>query len=87
MPVGKRSGSASASAKRGKPPNLTEKQIVDAAPEIIRLEALSMRRLSRALDRSTMAPYWYFSDKQQLLDLVAKEVLSEVAIPGPGSLP
>jgi TetR/AcrR family transcriptional regulator, tetracycline repressor protein len=74
--------------RRGKPPNLTEKEIVDAALEIIRVEgldALSMRRLSRSLGRSAMAPYWYVSDKQQLLDLVAKEVLSEVAVPATDS--
>jgi TetR/AcrR family tetracycline transcriptional repressor len=76
--------STSTPAKRGKPPNLTEKEIVDAALEIIRgegLEALSMRRLSRELGRSAMAPYWYVADKQQLLDLVAREVLSEVSLP------
>ncbi|BBZ27301.1 TetR family transcriptional regulator [Mycolicibacterium madagascariense] len=76
--------STSTPAKRGKPPNLTEKEIVDAALEIIRsegLEALSMRRLSRELGRSAMAPYWYVADKQQLLDLVAGEVLSEVSLP------
>ncbi|MBJ7336382.1 TetR/AcrR family transcriptional regulator C-terminal domain-containing protein [Mycolicibacterium sp.] len=76
--------SPSTPAKRGKPPNLTEKEIVDAALEVIRsegLEALSMRRLSRELGRSAMAPYWYVADKQQLLDLVAREVLSEVELP------
>jgi AcrR family transcriptional regulator len=76
--------SSSTPAKRGKPPNLTEKEIVDAALEIIRsegLEALSMRRLSRELGRSAMAPYWYVADKQQLLDLVAREVLSAVSLP------
>jgi TetR/AcrR family transcriptional regulator, tetracycline repressor protein len=75
-------------AKRGKPPNLTEQQIVDAALEIIRtegLESLSMRRLSRELDRSAMAPYWYVADKQELLDLVAKKVLAEVELPAPDS--
>lgn len=74
--------------KRGKPPNLTEKEIVDAALEVIRaegLEALSMRRLSRELGRSAMAPYWYVADKQELLDLVAQEVLSEVELPEAGS--
>lgn len=74
----------SAVAKRVKPPTLTEKQIVDAALEIIRsegLEALSMRRLSRELGRSAMAPYSYVADKQELLDLVAKDVLSEVDLP------
>jgi TetR/AcrR family tetracycline transcriptional repressor len=82
--------SASAPAKRGKPPNLTKEEIVDAALDIIRtegLDALSMRRLSRKLDRSAMAPYWYVDDKQQLLDLVAKEVLLEVALPATDSGP
>jgi len=49
---------SSANNKRGKPPVLTEDQIVDAALEVIRaegLEALSMRRLSRELGRSAMA--------------------------------
>lgn len=79
-----------ASSKGGKPPSLTEKEIVDAALTVIRaegLDALSMRRLSRELGRSAMAPYWYVADKQQLLDLVAREVLSEVAIPGVESGP
>ena len=74
--------------KGSKPPTLTEKQIVDAALEIIRtegLDALSMRRLSRELGRSAMAVYWYVADKQELLDLVAKEVLSEVPVPAADS--
>lgn len=82
------SSAPSRATKGVKPPTLTEKQIVDAALEIIRaegLEALSMRRLSRELGRSAMAPYWYVSDKQQLLDLVAKEVLSEVPLPATDS--
>jgi AcrR family transcriptional regulator len=73
---------------RAKAPSLTEKDIVNAALEVIRSEgvdALSMRRLSRELGRSAMAPYWHVADKQQLLDLVAKEVLSGVAIPAPDS--
>lgn len=45
------------------------------------LDALSMRRLSRELGRSAMAPYWYVTDKQQLLELVARKLLSEVEIP------
>ena len=82
--------SASPPAKRGKPPTLTEEQIVDAALDIIRaegLDALSMRRLSRELGRSAMAPYWYVSDKRELLDLVARKLLSEVALPEPDSGP
>jgi TetR/AcrR family transcriptional regulator, tetracycline repressor protein len=79
-----------AARARTKAPSLTEKDIVNAALDVIRsegVEALSMRRLSRELERSAMAPYWHVADKQQLLDLVAKEVLSEVVIPAPDSGP
>lgn len=75
-----------AAGRRGKPPVLTEEQIVNAALTVIRnegLDALSMRRLSRELGRSAMAAYWYVDDKQQLLDLVAKRMLGEVALPDP----
>jgi len=70
--------------------NLTEDQIVSAALAIIRtegLDALSMRRLSRELGRSAMAPYWYVSDKRELLELVAKKLLSQVQIPATDSGP
>ena len=46
-----------------------------------------MRRLSRELGRSAMAPYWYVSDKRELLDLVARKLLSEVVLPEPDSAP
>jgi TetR/AcrR family transcriptional regulator, tetracycline repressor protein len=81
-------GTSSTNNKRGKPPVLTEDQIVDAALSVIRtegLEALSMRRLSRELGRSAMAAYWYVEDKQQLLNLVAKKMLAEVPLPDPKS--
>ncbi|WP_081491189.1 MULTISPECIES: TetR/AcrR family transcriptional regulator C-terminal domain-containing protein [Mycolicibacterium] len=81
-------GSGSGSARRGKPPTLTEEQIVDAALNIIRaegLDALSMRRLSRELGRSAMAPYWYVSDKAELLDLVTRKLMSDVKLPEPDS--
>jgi AcrR family transcriptional regulator len=86
----KRSQGPLAARARAKPPSLTEKDIVNAALDVIRsegVEALSMRRLSRELARSAMAPYWHVADKQQLLDLVAKEVLAEVPIPAPDSGP
>ena len=70
---------------RGRPPSLTEDQIVDAALQIIRadgLDALSMRRLSHHLGRSQMAAYSYVADKQELLDLVARRTLADVEIPG-----
>jgi AcrR family transcriptional regulator len=68
----------------GKAERLTEDQIVDAALAIIResgVQALSMRSLSRQLGVSAMAPYYYVSDKQGLLDLVAKRALGEIQIP------
>jgi AcrR family transcriptional regulator len=86
VPAGGTARTSSANNKRGKPPVLTEEQIVDAALNVIRtegLEALSMRRLSRELGRSAMAAYWYVDDKQQLLNLVAKKMLAEVAVPDP----
>jgi TetR/AcrR family tetracycline transcriptional repressor len=88
VPAGGTARASSANNKRGKPPVLTEDQIVDAALEVIRtegLEALSMRRLSRELGRSAMAAYWYVEDKQQLLNLVAKKMLAEVPLPDPES--
>ena len=51
------------------------------------LDALSMRRLSRQLERSAMAAYWYVSDKRELLDLVAGKLLSRVEVPDPDSGP
>jgi AcrR family transcriptional regulator len=84
VPAGGTARNSSANNKRGKPPLLTEEQIVDAALKVIRtegLDALSMRRLSRELGRSAMAAYWYVEDKQQLLNLVAKKMLAEVPLP------
>ncbi|WP_230304397.1 MULTISPECIES: TetR/AcrR family transcriptional regulator [unclassified Rhodococcus (in: high G+C Gram-positive bacteria)] len=78
-------GSATPPRKgRGRPPSLTEDQIVDAALEVIRaegLDALSMRRLSQQLGRSQMAAYSYVADKRELLDLVARRTLADVRIP------
>lgn len=88
MTTGDASEAPPTRGKRRRATALTEKEIVDAALEIIRtdgVDSLSMRRLSRELGRSTMAPYWHVEDKQQLLDLVAKEVLAEVQLPAPDS--
>jgi AcrR family transcriptional regulator len=63
---------------------------VEAALAVIRaegLDALSMRRLSRQLERSAMAAYWYVSDKRELLDLVAGKLLSRVEVPEADSGP
>lgn len=60
---------------------LTEDAIVDAAMAIVRrngLDALSMRALSRELGVSAMAAYYYVSNKQELLDLVASRALGKI---------
>lgn len=69
---------------------LSEQQIVDAALEIIResgVEGLSMRLLSRRLGVTPMATYYYVSDKQGLLDLVARWAMGSIEIPDKDSGP
>jgi len=63
---------------------LTEDEIVDAALKVIEtggLAGLSMRSVGRELGRSQMAAYWYVDDKDELIDLVVRRVLSKVVIP------
>ncbi|MEV6070426.1 mycofactocin system transcriptional regulator MftR2 [Nocardia sp. NPDC052001] len=60
---------------------LSEAEIVEAALRVVRqdgVEKLSMRRLSRELGVSPMAPYYYVADKRELLDLVATAALTGV---------
>ena len=60
-------------------------EIVRAALAIVDaegLEALSMRRLARALDVGTMTLYHYVRDKEHLADLIAEEIMREMLIPG-----
>lgn len=67
--------------------NLSEQEIVEAALRVIHqdgLEKLSMRRLSRELGVSAMAPYYYVSDKDELLDLVTTAALADITAPAPG---
>ncbi|MFC4605002.1 mycofactocin system transcriptional regulator MftR2 [Rhodococcus kronopolitis] len=64
--------------------NLSEEEIVAAALRVVHedgLDKLSMRRLSRELGVSAMAPYYYVSDKRELLDLVATAALAGIAAP------
>jgi AcrR family transcriptional regulator len=64
--------------------SLTEAAIVDAALEIIRrsgVESLSMRALSRELGMSHMAAYYYVTNKDELLDLVAARALADLPVP------
>lgn len=89
-PTSSQTASGAARRAKGRPPSLTEDQIVDAALSVIRadgLDALSMRRLSRELGRSQMAAYSYVTDKQELLDLVARRTLADVRIPTVGDGP
>ncbi|MEU2252658.1 mycofactocin system transcriptional regulator MftR2 [Nocardia xishanensis] len=69
---------------------LSESEIVEAALRVVRadgVEKLSMRRLSRELGVSPMAPYYYVADKRELLDLVASAALAGVRKPPPESGP
>ncbi|KZM70668.1 TetR/AcrR family transcriptional regulator C-terminal domain-containing protein [Nocardia terpenica] len=69
---------------------LSESEIVEAALRVVRedgVEKLSMRRLSRELGVSPMAPYYYVADKRELLDLVASAALTGVRKPPPDSGP
>jgi AcrR family transcriptional regulator len=69
---------------------LSESEIVEAALRVVRqdgVEKLSMRRLSRELGVSPMAPYYYVADKRELLDLVATAALTGVRTPDRDSGP
>ncbi|NMN99416.1 mycofactocin system transcriptional regulator MftR2 [Antrihabitans stalactiti] len=74
----------------GANPTLSEAEIVAAALRVVRVDGvdkLSMRRLSRELGVSPMAPYYYVADKSELLDLVATAALAGIRIPEPESGP
>ncbi|MBJ8348004.1 mycofactocin system transcriptional regulator MftR2 [Antrihabitans sp. YC2-6] len=66
--------------------SLSEAEIVEAALRVVRVDGvdkLSMRRLSRELGVSPMAPYYYVADKSELLDLVVSAALSGIRVPDP----
>ena len=72
---------------KGQPP-LTRDQIVRTAVGLIDrngLEALSMRRLAKALGVMPMALYYHFKDKGALLYSIIDTVLSECAVSTEGS--
>jgi AcrR family transcriptional regulator len=65
------------------PPPISRDQVLRAALAIVDLEgveALSMRRLGRALGRDPMAVYRYAETKTALLDGVVELVLSELTV-------
>jgi TetR/AcrR family tetracycline transcriptional repressor len=71
---------------RGRPPSLSEGEIVAAALSLIResgLDSLSMRALARDLGVPPMTVYNYVPSKEALLELVVNHILSEIRVPGP----
>ena len=73
----------------GKEP-LSRDQIVAAAIRLIDaggLDAFSMRKLGQELDAGATSLYWHVKDKDQLIDLVLDEIVSEVKLDDDPSLP
>ncbi len=67
-------------------PLLERSQIVDAALTLTRrfgLDGMSMRKLGDELGVTSMAIYWYFKSKDELIDAVTDRVLSLIELPGP----
>jgi AcrR family transcriptional regulator len=72
--------------KRGRPPLLTDGQIVDAVLKLVaeaRFEDVSMRAVANELGTSVMTLYNYVPSKDALHDLVVNHVLRPVRVPGP----
>lgn len=69
---------------RGRPPSLSENEIVMAALRLTRevgLENLSMRALARELDVPPMTIYHYVTSKGSLHALVVDYILRDIAVP------
>jgi TetR/AcrR family tetracycline transcriptional repressor len=70
---------------RGRPPSLSESEIVTAALSLIResgLDSLSMRALARDLGVPPMTIYNYVPSKEALRELVVNHILREIRVPG-----
>lgn len=68
---------------RGRQPSLTHQQIAEAAVKIADeggLEAVSMRKVARALDVGTMSLYRYVTARDDLIDLMNDCVMAELLI-------
>src|SRR5690348_12503878 len=77
-------GSAGLGHRRTSRPRLTRHDVLSTALRLIDeagVDALSMRRLGRALDRDPMRLYRFAASKEELLDGVVELVLSELEIP------
>jgi AcrR family transcriptional regulator len=69
---------------RGRPPSLSEDEIVVAALRLTRelgLDNLSMRALARQLGAPPMTIYHYVPNKQALRDLVVNHILRQIRVP------
>ncbi|GAA5117695.1 TetR/AcrR family transcriptional regulator C-terminal domain-containing protein [Pseudonocardia adelaidensis] len=69
-------------------PALTRHEVLTTALRLIDadgVEALSMRRIGKALDRDPMRLYRFASGKEELLDGVVELVLAELRIPAAGA--
>lgn len=69
---------------RGRPPSLSENEIVTAALRLTRevgLQNLSMRALARELDVPPMTIYHYVTSKDSLHALVVDHILRDIAVP------
>jgi TetR/AcrR family transcriptional regulator, tetracycline repressor protein len=70
----------------GRPPSLTEAEIVSAAVRLTRevgFENLSMRALARELGTPSMTIYHYVPSKEALEELVINAILRTIPVPGP----
>jgi AcrR family transcriptional regulator len=71
-------------------PLLERDQIVAAALTLTKrhgLGGMSMRKLGDELGVTSMAIYWYFKGKDELVDAITDSVLSEVELPDAGDKP
>jgi TetR/AcrR family transcriptional regulator, tetracycline repressor protein len=85
--VARPNSSAKKSAER---PPVTRESIAMVAVESIRgagIDALTMRTLAAQLGVSAMALYYHVADKDEVLRLVADEVLAAVQLPDPDDGP
>lgn len=65
---------------------LDRASVVEAALRLldeVGLEGLTTRRLAERLGVRSSSLYWHFQDKEELLDLLADRIMSEVPIPPP----
>jgi len=65
---------------------LDRRQVVSAALDLldeVGLEGLTTRRLAERLGVRSPSLYWHVRDKEELLDLLADRIMSEVPVPAP----